>query len=98
MSALPWVAFLSVAVVLLIFLAGCFALEFPRKRRRESDAGSVADPRVARMDLKQRAYGKRLRREGRTLLAGKEYIPTLTIPAPAKPPRADKVVLLRRAK
>lgn len=97
MNALSWVAFLSVAVVLLIFLAGCFALEFPRKRR-ESDAGSVADPKVARMDLKQRAYGKRLRREGRTLLAGKHYTPAVGKPTPAKPTRTDNVTVLRRAK
>ena len=55
------------------------------------------DPRVQAMVVKQRAFGKRLRRQGRTLLAGKEYVPALTKPAePPAPPMADKVVPIRR--
>lgn len=60
----------------------------------ENTAGSVADPRVARMDLRMRALGKRMRREGRTLHSPqKRYVPVLTKPAPAeRPPKADRVV------
>jgi len=64
--------------------------------RSTSPAGSVADPRVARMDLRQRAYGKRLRREGRSLLSGKEYTPALTKEQPAPPPKSGKVVPIRK--
>lgn len=97
MNVLPWVAFAAVAAVFLILLAGCCALQ-SEPRRKDSNAGSVADPKVARMDLKQRAYGKRLRREGRSLLSGKAYKPALTTQQPAKPARTDNVTVLRRAK
>jgi hypothetical protein len=50
------------------------------------------------MDLRQRSYGKRLRREGKTLLSGKAYVPVLTIALPVKPPKADKVTPIRRVK
>lgn len=60
--------------------------------------GSVAhDDRVALMAVKQRALGKRMRRDGRSLLAGKAYRPALTkAEPPAKP--APNVVTLRRAR
>lgn len=57
------------------------------------------DARAASMVVKQRALGKRLRREGRSILsAGREYTPVLTKPAPVveRPPKADKVVPIRR--
>lgn len=59
---------------------------------------TLRDERVALMVLKQRALGKRMRRQGRSLLADKPYTPVLTKPAedPA-PPKADKVVPFRRA-
>lgn len=64
----------------------------------KSTLGTMADPRVAKMVVRQRAYGKRLRRQGRSLLSGKEYIPAMTQPAPAaKPPKGDKVVPIRSA-
>jgi hypothetical protein len=63
-----------------------------------STLGTMADPRVQVMVTRQRAYGKRLRRQGRSLLSGKEYIPAMTLPAPAKPPKGDKVVPIRRVK
>lgn len=97
MSAPILVAGAVLLVLLCILIAGCFALT-NKLPEPESRAGSVADPMVARMDLRQRAYGKRLRREGRTLLAGKEYIPTMTKPQPAKPPKADRVVSILRVK
>lgn len=60
--------------------------------------GTSADPDVKRMEARQRAFGERLRRQGRSLLAGKEYVPSLTKPAePPPPPRANKVVRLRAA-
>jgi hypothetical protein len=83
-------AFMGVAVIVIAKLE--------REPRNESTAGSVADPRVARMDLRQRSYGKRLRREGKTLLSGKAYVPVLTIALPVKPPKADKVTPIRRVK
>lgn len=62
--------------------------------------GTMADARVAAMVVRQRAYGRRLRRQGKTLLAGKEYVPVLTRAVPEHhdpPPRADRVVVpLRR--
>lgn len=59
---------------------------------------SSTDTRIARMALKQRALAKRMRREGRHLLAGKPYVPVLTKPAePERAPRADKVVPIRRS-
>lgn len=58
---------------------------------------TVADPRIARMVLRQRSFGKRLRREGRSLLAGKAYTPVLTKVEPAAV-RTPNVVPLRRAR
>ena len=62
--------------------------------------GSVAhDDRVALMTARQRYLGKRMRREGRSLLAGKAYRPALTkTEAPVKvAPRSAKVLSIRRA-
>lgn len=64
--------------------------------------GTAADPDVKQMVVRQRAFGKRLRRQGRSLLGPegkrKAYTPELTKPAPeSPPPRADQVVVpLRR--
>jgi hypothetical protein len=60
--------------------------------------GSVVDPRVAKMMLKQRALGKRMRRKGKTLFsASKSYVPVLTkqVPLP-DPPKAAEVYPIRR--
>ena len=87
-----------------IVLAGCagnivmWAREEWRRIKADSWADdapqpcSVSDPRVARMDLKRRALGKRLRKQGRTLLAGKAYVPALTKAVEESPPKASKVV------
>ena len=102
-------ALILIWLVLAIVLALCagnltaWAREEWRRLRAESWAPdefqpcSVSDPRVARMDLKRRALGKRMRRQGRTLLGGKGYVPVLTKPAEAPPPKANKVVPIRRA-
>lgn len=59
---------------------------------------TLRDPKVALMVLKQRALGKRMRKQGRSLLASKPYTPALTKPAEEPtPPKADKVVPFRRA-
>lgn len=61
--------------------------------------GTRADPVVARMDMKRKRLGKRMKKQRRSLLADKPYTPVLTKKAdePA-PPRADKVVIpLRRS-
>lgn len=57
--------------------------------------GTAADPRVAEMAEKQRALAQRMRAEGRHLLAGYPYKPTLTKESP--PPRAAHVVPIRRS-
>lgn len=41
-------------------------------------AAKKAGDRTAYLTVKQRAMGKRLRRQGRSLLSGKEYVPALT--------------------
>lgn len=64
--------------------------------------GSFADPRVALVDMKRKQLGKRMKKQGRSLISkrnAKNYVPELTKPAdpPAPPPKADKVVTpLRR--
>lgn len=65
-------------------------------RRPGITGGSVAEPRVAAMDLRMRAYAKRLRREGRHLTNGRRYVPVLTKPAEPPPPRAAKVYPIRK--
>jgi hypothetical protein len=47
------------------------------------------------MDLRQRAFGKRMRRQGKSLLSGKDYKPALTKEQPSAPPADGKVVRLR---
>lgn len=96
-------------VVLLVVLLSAgdivgWAREEWRRLRAETWAPdnapcTVQDPRVALMTLKQRALGKRMRRDGRSLLASKPYVPVLTKPAAseATPPKSDKVVPIRRA-
>lgn len=64
--------------------------------REISGPGTLDDPRVQNMVIKQRALGKRMRKQGRTLLSGKHYIPALTKPGDAPPPKADKVVPIRK--
>jgi hypothetical protein len=61
--------------------------------------GSLADERVARVDMKRKRLGKRMKKQGRSLLAKKEYTPVLTKKAEdtTTPPRADKVVPIRRS-
>jgi len=61
-----------------------------------SEFGTRKDPRIEAMDKRMRAYGARLKREGRSLLSGKAYIPTLTKAVPQPPPKADKVIPIRR--
>jgi hypothetical protein len=66
----------------------------------KAGAGTVeGDPRVERMDAKQRALGKRMRRDGRTLHnPARKYVPVLTKPAEdPPPPRANKVVPIRKS-
>lgn len=58
-------------------------------------AGTIEDPRIKRMDARQRAFGERLRSQGRSLLAGKPYKPVLTKPT-EPPPRADAIVVPMR--
>lgn len=53
------------------------------------------DKRVERLEKRQRAMAKRMRKKGRHLYAGKKYVPQLTAPTAeaARPPKADKVVV-----
>lgn len=71
-------------------------LRFLRTGTKSSDY----EARVKAMELRQREYGKKLRRQGRTLLANKYYIPVLTKPSdpPYPPPMASKVVPILRRK
>jgi hypothetical protein len=61
--------------------------------------GSSTSPGVARMEKKRKALGKRMKKQGRSLLAKKVYTPVLTKKADdaSPPPRADKVVPIRRS-
>ena len=60
--------------------------------------GSIDEPRVKAMDTRMRAYAKRLRREGRSLTAGKRYIPALTKPADPPTTRPANVTTLRKTR
>jgi hypothetical protein len=60
--------------------------------------GTLADPRVASMDKRQREHGEVLRLQGRSLLAGKRYIPAGTKPLDAPPPKAGRVVPILAAR
>lgn len=52
--------------------------------------------RVKAMDTKLRAYAKRMRRDGRHLIAGKRYIPFGTKPSEPPPTRSGKVLPIRK--
>jgi hypothetical protein len=55
------------------------------------------DIAVAHTEAMQYELGQRLRRQRRTLLDEKKYVPALTKPAPAEPPpKADKVAPIRK--
>jgi hypothetical protein len=79
-----------------------FRGEWRMIRARTWAPGTADDPDVKAMVVRQRAMGKRLRRQGRSLLGPegkrKAYTPQLTKPAPeSTPPRANEVVVpLRR--
>jgi hypothetical protein len=100
-DAIALVLLLIVLAVLIVAARGGDFLAWLRDEVRLARAdnwatGTLDDPRVARMFVKQRALARRMRRQGRTLLAGKEYVPVLTKPTEPPAPRADKVVTLRR--
>lgn len=63
----------------------------------ERGDGTANDPKVKRLLDQQVAIAERLRDQGRSILAGKQYIPALTKPADGPPPKANKVVPIRRA-
>lgn len=69
----------------------------PAPRPVERGDGTRSDPKVQKMEERQRAFGERLREQGRSLLAGKEYVPALTRGFEPPIPRANKVVPIRRA-
>ena len=95
-------------VLLLIVLAACIVVarggdfiawlreELRLARANNWASGTLEDPRVAAMTMKQRELADQMRQQGRTLLAGKGYVPVLTKPTDAPAPRAHKVVNLRR--
>lgn len=56
----------------------------------------LAHDRAKAMDMKMRAYAKRLRRDGRHLIAGKRYIPALTKPSEPPPTRSGNVLPIRK--
>jgi hypothetical protein len=99
-------------VLLLIVLAACIVIsrggdmigwireEAYRARADTWEPGTMDDPRIASLVQKQQALSEAMRLEGRTLLAGRRYIPELTKPAePAtRPPKADRVVVPLRRK
>jgi hypothetical protein len=65
-----------------------------------STLGTMADPKVQVMVTRQRAYGKRLRRQGRSLLGGKSgkvYKPALTVQVPIKPDDGKVIPIRRKA-
>lgn len=100
-DAIALVLLLIVLAFIIVAARGGDIAEWVREetrlaRARTWEPGTLSDPKVARMFIKQRAMARRMRRQGRTLLAGKEYVPVLTKPTEPPAPRADKVVTLRR--
>lgn len=78
------------ALAFLVKVLGFTATTAPRP-------GTVEDPDVANMVVRQRAMGKRMRRQGRSLLSGKAYVPALTkFAEPASPQQPHNVVPLRK--
>lgn len=69
-------AALALLVVVLILLCP-FAARMDGPPRHASKVGTTNDPRVEWMVSRQRAYGKWLRKKGRTLLADCAYEPVL---------------------
>lgn len=64
-------------------ILGCFVVchFIARAEQRQRQAEAEGADRTAYLTVKQRAMGKRLRRQGRSLLTGKPYTPVLTKPA-----------------
>lgn len=62
--------------------------------------GTQDHPACKTLELKQRILAARMRAQGRSLSAGKAYVPVLTKPAepPVTPPMAAKVVPIRGKK
>lgn len=65
-------------------------------RRPGISGGTIAEPRVKKMDERMRAYAKRLRRDGRHLIAGKRYIPDGTKPSEPPATRSGNVLPIRK--
>jgi hypothetical protein len=100
-DAIALVLLLIVLAIVIVIARGGDIIDWLRDeahlaRARTWEPGTLSDPKVARMFVKQRAMARRMRRQGRTLLAGKDYVPVLTKPTEPPAPRADKVVTLRR--
>jgi hypothetical protein len=65
---------ITIALVGILVAGACARVDRPP---RKPVTGTTKDPRVEWMDAKQRAYGRWLRKKGRTLLADCEYEPEL---------------------
>jgi hypothetical protein len=56
-----------------------------RTKPPKSSLGTLGDDRVAYMTVKQRALGKRMRRQGKSILSRSDYTPELTKKAEPEP-------------
>lgn len=73
-------------IVAIIVGSAITADALTRKTKPPSSLGTFGDDGVAYMTVKQRALGKRMRRQGRSLLADKPYTPELTKKAESPEP------------
>lgn len=71
-------------VVMVCCFVGCHVIA--KHEAKKPAPGTLEDDKVAYMLVKQRAMGKRLRKQGRSLLSGKDYTPELTKKADAPEP------------
>lgn len=104
MDFLALFGLIALAALVMAFFSGKGLLAWARDEWRLMRAETFGpqgpthdEERAAKLLYRQRALAKRMRKKGTHLYAGKTYTPTLTTPTPAKPPKADAVVVqLRR--
>lgn len=83
MTATLWFFVAGGVVVICLVVCDAIARKAQVDRYR---AMKAAEDRTAYLTVKQRAMGKRLRRQKKSLLSGKDYTPTLTKKAEAPEP------------
>ena len=76
----------AIWIGLWVLMAWAVIRESRKDKPTKPAPGTLEDPAVALMVVKQRAFGKRLRRKGLSILSGKDYDPVLTKKADAPEP------------